>query len=66
MFQFLDPEGMSIDRFIRIVQGTQGNTWDKEKSKVYSDLASAQKDADARFKRLMSKMPKKAYSYDHR
>lgn len=48
----LDEGGYDIDKFVRIYWGGKGHlTWDKEKSKLYADEASARADAQKRFKR---------------
>ena len=59
-----ESDGYSIDQFVRVYWGGKGHlTWDKERSKLYSDEASAKKDATARFEKAKRKYaPKTAAS----
>lgn len=65
LFQFCDPEGVSINALVRIIVGGamhDPNVWAKEKTKLYSDAASAQRDAETRMKKYLQRH-KKAYDY---
>ena len=42
------PEGMTVHAFVRVYMGTGQDRWEKEKTKVYDDYASAKKDAEGR------------------
>ena len=61
--QFSDPKGHDIDEFMRIAFGTRPNTWWAEHTKLYTDAASARKDAKQRLAKLKSHY-KQGYSYD--
>lgn len=43
---------MDIHKFVRVIMGSPGNTWEAEHSKVYDDEASARKDAEKRLVKL--------------
>lgn len=62
--QFSQPKGHDIDQFVRIITGTPGRTWWEENTKVYTDGASARKDAEKRLAKMRKRYGKQAYSYD--
>lgn len=54
-----DSEGMSIHRLVRVYVGTGQDTWEREKTKVYEDFASAKADAEKRIAKLRKQYDKK-------
>lgn len=53
LHQFLDVEGHSLDRLVSLYLGTEKldkGRWVKERTKVYSDVESAQADALKRYR----------------
>lgn len=67
LYQFLDDEGYSLDRLVSLYVGTEAGPsgksgplsgtgrWERERTKVYSDLESAQADALKRYRAARSR-----------
>ena len=66
--QFCDPDGHSVDTLASILigMGGRGDAWAREKSKLYTDKASAMKDAEKRLRAFLRRAKQAGYSYDRR
>lgn len=56
----LDEGGYSMEKFLRIYEGTGSEVWKSESTKVYDDAVSARRDAEKRLAKLKEKQAKTA------
>lgn len=56
----LDEGGYSMDKFLRIYEGTGHETWKKENTKVYTEATGAEEDAKKRLNKLRSRSERKS------